>query len=144
MLVLAAVALAGCGGDVTQENDYVEQVGAAQRAYVDRFEAIRVRLTATSTVEQDRQTLADFSTATERFVAKLKAVTRPGRVADEHAELVGALERYERRIDVASRRLESGSATERAKVRTELSSSVVETQEEVVSAIAAINKALRA
>jgi hypothetical protein len=143
-LLLACAALAACGGDAEQENAYVDAVGVAQRTYVDRFDQIRTRLTATSTLDQDRQTLADFGEATERFVTTLKRVDRPGRVIDEHEQLVGALQRYERRVEAASKRLAGGSSAERAKVRTELSTSVVKTQEEVVAAIAAINKALRA
>lgn len=144
LLLACAALVTGCGGDAEEENAYVDAVSAAQRSYTNRFEQVRTRLTATSTLAQDRQTLADFGEATARFVAVLKRVERPSSVSGEHARLVGALERYERKVEAAAERLRGGSTEERAKIRTELSSAVTRTQEEVVAAIADINEALQA
>lgn len=142
LLALAALA-AGCGGDAEEKNAYVDDVQAAQRAFVNRFEQVLERLTPTSTLAQDRSTLGDFEQATGRLVTALKRVAVPEEVRDEHGRLVSAISAFRREIGSSQARLHSESAADRARVRTNLSSSVEGTQATIVTAIGDINAALR-
>lgn len=143
-MTAAAVLAAGCGnGDANAKNAYVDQVQAAQRTFVNRFTLVRKRLTATSDLRQDRATLSDFGGATRRFVAALRGIAPPAAVKAQHGRLVAAVRAYETEVDQAGRRLGAGSASERAAVRTQLSSQVEATQEKVQKAISDINAGLR-
>lgn len=143
LLACLATLTVGCGGGAEAKNAYVEDVQVAQRAFVARFEQVRGRLTATSTLEQDRATLGDFGKATAGFVAALRGVTPPAEVREEHGRLVAAVLAYEREVERAGKRLSGGSAQERARVRTELSSSVERTQAQIAKAVGEINRGLR-
>ncbi len=141
--LVVATAAAGCGGDAAADNAYVERVGAAQRSYVARFDAVLRRLTPTSTPAQDRDTLAAFGQATRRFATALRAAGPPDGVRAEHGRLVAAVTGYQRRLARAAERLRSGSVADRARARTELSSGAAATQAAITDAVAAINAALR-
>ena len=145
VLCLLAVAgtAAGCGGDAEAKNAYVDDVQVAQRAFVSRFDQVRGRLTATSTIAQDRRTLTDFAGAARRFTTELREITPPEAVRQEHAGLMAAVDETTRGLEAAAARLRDGSARARARVRTELSSGIEAGQERIVAAIAAINTALR-
>ena len=142
LLACAAVG-AGCGGDADSKNAYVDDVQRAQRSFVTRFDQVRERLTATSTLAQDRATLGDFGTATAAFVTALGRVTPPEDVRAEHERLVAAVKEYERQVERAASRLRGGSVQDRAQVRTELSSGVGSTQARIATAIEEINAGLR-
>jgi len=142
LLALAGLAV-GCGGGAGEKNAYVEDVQAAQRMFVTRFDQVRKRLTATSTLAQDRATLGDFGTATGTFVTALKRVKAPAAVREQHRRLIAAVVAYQREVERAAVRLRSGSSQDRARVRTELSSSVEGTQARIAGAIGDINAGLR-
>lgn len=142
VLVLGALA-AGCGGDAEEERAYVAEVEAAQRAFVTRFDGVRDRLEATSTLAQDRATLGEFGTATEAFVAALAGIGPPAAVREEHGRLVAAVGVYRREVERAGRRLRGGAVQDRARVRTELSSRVAATQARIAEAVEDINAGLR-
>jgi len=142
-LATLVVVAAGCGGGADAKNAYVEKVQVAQRAFVARFEQVRGRLTATSTLPQDRATLGDFAQATAGFVTALRRAMPPSAVRDQHGRLVAAVLAYQRQVERAEKRLSGGSVQQRAQVRTELSSSVERTQAQIAQAIADINKGLR-
>lgn len=144
LLTAAAVLAVGCGnGDARAKNAYVDKVQVAQRTFVTRFGLVRRRLTATSDLRQDRATLADFGDATGRFVAALQRIVPPAAVKAQHGRLIAAARAYERDVEVAGRRLGAGTVTERAAVRTQLSSQVETAQETVQKAISEINAGLR-
>ena len=143
-LLLACAALAaGCGGDAEGKNAYVDDVQAAQRTFVTRFDQVRRRLTATSTLPQDRATLASFAQITGRFNATLARIEPPAGVRTQHRALVAVIARLERQFERGRARLQRGSDVDRSVVRTQLSSSVDGTQAEVSKAVADINAALR-
>lgn len=143
-LVCALIVLAsGCGGDGAQDTAYVDDVQAAQRAFVSRFAGVRDGLDVTSTLEQDRATLAAFGAAAAAFARSLERVDPPAAVREEHGVLVAAVEGYRRAVERAGRRLRGGSVRDRALVRTELSSGVEATQARVAEAIGDINAGLR-
>lgn len=143
-LLLGCTALAtGCGGDAEGKNAYVDDVQAAQRTYVTRFDQVRRRLTATSTLAQDRATLASFAQITGRFDATLARIQPPAGVRTQHRGLVAVIARLKQQFERGSVRLQRGSDADRSVVRTQLSSSVDGTQAQVSKAVADINAGLR-
>jgi hypothetical protein len=143
LLLLCAALAAGCGGDAEGENAYVEDVQAAQRTFVTRFDQVRRRLAATSTLAQDRATLASFAQITGSFDASLARIEPPAGVRKQHRALVAVIARLEQQFERGRLRLRRGSDTDRSVVRTELSSSVDDTQAQVSEAVADINAGLR-
>jgi len=143
LVSILVVLAAGCGGDAEEKNAYVDDVQVAQRAFVVRFEQVRKRLTPTSTIAQDRTSLGDFATATATFVAALGKIEPPVEVRDEHRGLVRAVADYQEQVERARAKLRDGSAPARARVRTDLSSSVEGTQAKITEAIGRINAGLR-
>ncbi|MBA2349923.1 MAG: hypothetical protein H0V81_16725 [Solirubrobacterales bacterium] len=142
-LLLLTLASGGCGDDTEAANAYVEQVQSAQRGFADSFRDVRQRLAPTSTLKQDRETLGEFSGAAQRFADQLGAITPPEAVRDEHGRLVAVVGEYKASIEAAEERLDGATPEERAAVRSELSSSVQDTQDSIGAAIGAINNALR-
>jgi len=142
-LLLAWVLAAGCGGDAEGKNAYVDDVQAAQRTFVTRFDQVRRRLTATSTLAQDRATLASFAQITGAFDATLARIEPPAGVRSQHRALVAVIARLEQQFERGRVGLQRGSAADRSIVRTQLSSSVDGTQAQVTRAVADINAGLR-
>lgn len=143
LLAAAALATGGCGGDADARNAYVDAVQEAQRAYVVKFDQVSKRLTPVSTLRQDRATLAAFGSATGSFVTALKGIEPPEAVRDEHGKLTEALVAYGRDVEAAGSRLASGSVADRARVRTDLSTSVAGTATRISGAVGDINARLR-
>lgn len=143
LLLACATAAAGCGGDAEAKNAYVEDVRAAQQTFVTRFDQVLKRLTARSTLKQDRATLSRFAAVTASLANTLDRVTPPAAVRDEHDRLVAAVVAYRRDVQRAATSLRRGSVEDRARVRTELSSRVESTQAKITAAIGAINTGLR-
>ena len=144
ILLAGAAFTAGCGGtDPDARNAYVAEVQTAQKLYVTRFEQAGKRFTTTSTLDQDRAALDAFARATQTFVTSLKDISPPEEVSDEHARLTAAMVGYAGRVTQARSDLARGSDADRARVRTELSSSVQATQERITKAIAEINAGLQ-
>lgn len=144
-LLLVALGLAGtgCGGDGKAKNAYVDEVQQAQRSFVASFDGAKARLTPTSTLAEDRSTLRSFAAAAMRFAAQLRRASPPSAVRDEHARLVRVVERYQAAVYRAAGKLTGADRAERVKVRTELSSSVSDTQAKLTEAIGQINQGLR-
>jgi hypothetical protein len=142
LLAVVALAAAGCGTDTKAENAYVDDVQRAQTAYVTRFDQSLARLTATSTLAQDRATLGQFAQITDRFGTTLQQLEPPSKVAAEHRALVAAVVAVREQFVRGRARLSGGTSRDRAVVRTQLSSAVDANQARFTKAIAAINAAL--
>ena len=144
VLLAGAALAAGCGGtDADAKNAYVAEVQTAQKLYVTRFEQVRRRFTATSTLDEDRAALDAFARTTQTFVTSLKDISPPEEVSEEHARLTAAMVGYAGRVTQARSDLARGSDADRARGRTELASSVQATQERITKAIAEINAGLQ-
>ena len=87
-LLIAAVAVAGCGGDNAEKNAYIRELTAAQMQYQTNAKRIEKGATATSTPRQDRQTLDEFSAAIADTITALRAIEPPPEVAAEHKAFV--------------------------------------------------------
>lgn len=88
-LLIAATALAGCGGDNTEKkNAYIRELTAAQTQYQTQAKRIEADATPTSTPRQDRRTLDRFSTAIAETITALRAIEPPTEVTAEHKAFV--------------------------------------------------------
>jgi uncharacterized lipoprotein YmbA len=87
-LLIAALALAACGGDNTEENAYIRELTAAQTRYQTKAKLIEEDATQTSTPRQDRRTLDRFSAAIGETIAALRAIHPPKKVRTEHKAFV--------------------------------------------------------
>jgi uncharacterized lipoprotein YmbA len=88
-LLIAALALAACGGDNTENNAYIRELTAAQTQYQKQAKRIEADATPTSTPRQDRRTLDRFSSAIASTITALRAIDPPKRVVAEHKAFVG-------------------------------------------------------
>ena len=80
VVLLAALGAAGCGGDVKQNNEYVDAVNKAQNEFAATFDRLNSQITSTSSPKQDRRTLTRFQTAIDTVVADLNKVEPPDKV----------------------------------------------------------------
>ena len=145
LLCLSSLALvaAGCGGDTDTSNDYVRAVETARQSFSTRFGQIQGQFTTTSTAAEDRRSLAQFASATTDVIKKLQAIDVPGKVQDQHGELIRAYQRYLSAITTARRTAKSDKPADLQQARTDLSSAIGPVQEAIMTAVADINDELR-
>ncbi len=141
--VLALGALAGCGGDVEESNEYVEAVNTAQSDFARTFDDLQREIDARSTPEDDAATLGKFEKAIDAVVEDLRAAEPPERVAAEHDALIDEVTRYGGIISEAREQFDSDVPREILAARTELSTDVAATSTRINRAIDAINRGLR-
>jgi glutamyl-tRNA reductase len=87
-LLIAAAALAACGGDTTDKNRYIRELTAAQTRYQTTAKRIGADATRTSSPGQDRRTLDRFATAIVDTIAALRRIDVPPQVVTEHRRFV--------------------------------------------------------
>jgi hypothetical protein len=87
-LLIAAAALAACGGDTTDKNRYIRELTAAQTSYQTTAKRIGADATRTSTPDEDRRTLDRFATAIVDTIAALRRIHVPAQVVLEHRRFV--------------------------------------------------------
>jgi hypothetical protein len=88
-LLIAAVALAACGGDTKEKNRYIRELTAAQTTYQTTAKRIEAGATKTSTPREDRRTLDRFAAAIADTIAALRGIEVPPEVVAEHRRFVG-------------------------------------------------------
>lgn len=119
--VLAALALAGCGGeDREAAATYARAVEAARTAFDRDVEAVTSRLGATSTPQRTQRGLGDLGVAAGRFEDRLRGARPPEEVAGLHRRLVGEAARYRRTLAAARGRFAEGDGSEYLRARTAL------------------------
>ncbi|MBA3748840.1 MAG: hypothetical protein H0W96_15310 [Solirubrobacterales bacterium] len=87
-LLIAAAALAACGGDTDEKNRYIRELTAAQTTYQATAERLEAGATTTSTPTEDRRTLDRFAAAINDTVAALRRIKVPPEVVAEHRRFV--------------------------------------------------------
>ncbi len=140
-IVLALVA-AGCGGDATESNSYVDRVNLAQTQFAASFERLSRELTAASTPARDRKTLKSIGTAVDATVVDLREIKPPDKVKAQHADLVEAIAAYGEAIGAAREDL-GGGAAQATRAEARLAADTARTSTRVTTAITAINQRLR-
>ena len=143
VLLLAAVGAAGCGGDVKQNNEYVDAVNKAQNEFASTFDRLNSQITSTSSPKQDRATLKRFQVAIDKVVADLNKVDPPDKVKDQHKELVGEISSYGDKLAEARKAFASSDPAKVIAAQTQLVTDVTEVSSRINSTIDSINKKLR-
>jgi hypothetical protein len=141
-LAVALVGVAGCGGSSKRNNDYIDAVNKAQNTFAATFDRLQGQISATSTVTEDRQTLAQFQAATDRVISDLKAVKPPNKVKSLHGELIHELTAYDEAIKEASRSLGAKRARQIAAAQTKLTTAVTNVSQQINDTIQKINAKL--
>jgi outer membrane murein-binding lipoprotein Lpp len=143
VVVVAALLISGCGSDNKQTNKYVDAVNKAQTDFASTFDRLSSRITATSTPEQDQQTLDGFKAAVDKVVGDLRAVEVPSKVKGLHGQLVAEISAYGAEINKAKRAFADGDPQTIEKAQTALVSAVTRVSSQINGTIDAINKKLR-
>jgi hypothetical protein len=143
VVLLSLFGVTACGSDNTKSaNTYVSAVNEAQNRFADTFDQLQREITPTSSVRQDRATLAKFSQAVDRVVAQLRAVKPPDKVKSLHTDLIAAISSY--RTEVEKARKAFASRDRKTFMRTErrFVARVQAISERINKTIAAINAKL--
>lgn len=142
-LLAAALLATGCGGqDVEESNAYVEQVNLAQSRFAASFERLAREISRTSTPEQDSGTLREIEQALSRTAEQLRRIDPPGRVADQHRQLVAAIAGFGESVGTATEGL-GGSAQRATETQARLAAETERASKRVSGALGAINRKLR-
>ena len=138
-LLLALAALAGCGGDSSENTAYVEQVNAAQTEFAATVTRVSREITPTSSSRQDQRTLARFAGAIDGVVGDLRRIEVPAEVRPEHDRLVAAMTGFGRDIDEANDALRRPSRRTLAAAQRTISRATTTVNSRINAAIGAIN-----
>jgi hypothetical protein len=87
-LLIAAVALAACGGANDRKDRYIRELTAAQTTYQASAKRIEAGATQTSTPRQDRRTLDRFAVAIADTIAALRTIDVPAEAVAQHRRFV--------------------------------------------------------
>jgi hypothetical protein len=88
-LLIAAVALAACGGANDRKDRYIRELTAAQTTYQATAKRIEAGATQTSSPRQDRRTLDRFAAAIADTIAALRRIDVPPKALAQHRRFVG-------------------------------------------------------
>jgi ABC-type phosphate/phosphonate transport system substrate-binding protein len=89
-LLVAAAALAACGGDNTEAQQYIRELTAAQTSFQREAVQLGAQPTKATTPRQDRRTLDNYAAAIADTIAALRRIDVPPEVVAEHRRLVDA------------------------------------------------------
>ena len=142
--VLAALILAGCGGnDVEKSNAYVDSVNIAQTRFASSFERLAREITSTSTPAAGRRDAAQHQRGDRRDRrGPAQDQAPPDKVKAQHDQLVEAIADYGKAITAAESKL-GGSAAQATAAEARLAADSTRTSTRVNEAVAAINQKLR-
>jgi hypothetical protein len=144
LVTVLTLALAGCGGNTKEKNDYVGSVNRAQSQFQTTFDRLQTRITATSTAAQDQKTLQRFREAVDGLLADLRHIKPPSGVKDLHGDLVGEVGQYGKVVDDAKRRFRSRDPQVVVKANTDFAAAVTRTSQAITATIDQINRKLQA
>lgn len=136
-LAIAALPVAGCGGDTEEKNDYVDQVNKVQEEAVEGLSAM-----SASSPEQGLEIFADINERFAGLVEDLEGIEPPDEVADLHEELIQVLRDFNTAYEEAGFD-ESDDPAELAPAVSEFTTAAAETQTEFGRVINEINAKLQ-
>ncbi|MBA3327254.1 MAG: hypothetical protein H0T43_03015 [Solirubrobacterales bacterium] len=141
-LLLVLAALAGCGGDSSENTAYVDQVNAAQAEFAATVSQVSREITSTSSAREDQRTLARFEGAIDGVVGDLRRIDVPTDVRPEHDRLVSAMTGFGDDIEVANAALRRPSRRTLADAQRTISRATMTVNSRINAAIGAINDKL--
>ena len=145
LLVISLLVATGCGGsDTKAANAYVAATNQAVTSFENTFTSLQSDFTATSTPQQDVQTLNRFDAAVQSTVRLLQAIRPPASVSALHRRLVAAVEGYQPVIQQAKTGFTAVDTKAVIAARTRFSASLANVTTKITAQIEAINRKLRA
>ena len=138
-LLLAAVALAACGGDTAEKNDYVEKVNKAQTDFADGISKAQGGATATN----GKKVFDDMAASIDKVVADLRAVEPPDDVTSQHDRLVGELEKFGAAVEKAGASITSNDPQKIAAAQADFAKEASGVSTKIGSTIQEINAKLQ-
>ncbi len=88
-LLIAAVALAACGGGNADKQRYLDELTAAQMRFQTDQEQLEADATKSTSSQANRRALNSFATAIKDTIEALRSIDVPPEVAAEHRRFVG-------------------------------------------------------
>lgn len=124
-LLIAAAALAACGGDNTEANRYVSELTAAQTSFQRTAIELGAQPTKSTTPRQDRRTLERYAEAIADTIAALRMIDVPPEVVAEHRRLVTAFTTWHADIERFTAAIEKPTAAGLRRARTRIAAATV-------------------
>jgi hypothetical protein len=143
-LLVAAVALSGCGDEANSraaKNAYVRELNAAQKEFATNASTVSQQGKTTS-IGQYRRTLRRFEDTIADFATKLRGITVPRIVQDEHEQLVAALTRFGTDFEQVTRVLNNPNARALGEAQNAITTATQRANARIEAAAAAIDSKL--
>src|SRR5687768_4110306 len=93
VVLLAVPALAACGEDTDEQNDYVDEVNGVTTGLNDELDRISSEVTSISDPQEAADAFATLRDAVRSAAAELERIDPPEEVAELHDQLAGEVER---------------------------------------------------
>jgi hypothetical protein len=143
-LLVAAVALSACGEEANTRaatNAYVRELNAAQREFATNATTVSEQGKTTS-IGQYRRTLRRFEDTISDFATKLRGITVPSVVQEEHEQLVAALTRFGTDFEQVTRVLNNPNARTLGEAQNAIATATQRANARIEAAAAAIDSKL--
>ncbi len=142
--ILAALALAACGGsDKKEQNAYAREVNAAQSKFASTVRTVSEEVRPGSSVSRQQRTLRRFEAAIDGVVEDLRDIDPPSEVEREHERLVAVLRGFGADIEKANEAMRNPTPRSIDVAKQRVASATQSVNARVDAAIAAINVKLR-
>jgi hypothetical protein len=142
-LVLAALAVAACGGSNGDRDGYVKALNKAQAGLAQRFTRLQARITPTSTAAQDVRTLQAYEAAVGTTVRDLRAIDPPAGFDALHRRFIGEVGDYGAALRSARAQLKGDDPRAILAAQGRLKDDVAATGRRLNATIAQINQKLQ-
>jgi len=142
LVAVSALAVAACGEDTEEKNDYVDQVNEVTTTLNEGLTEISSGAAATSP-EEASTVFADFGAQLDSAAADIEGIEPPEDVADLHDELVTQIQELGATATNAADEIKAGGVAAVTGVATEFITEATTASTEVDSTITEINSTLQ-
>ena len=142
LVAASALAVAACGGDTEEKNDYVDQVNEVTKTLNEGLTEVSSGTAATSP-KQAATVFSDFGEQLDTAAADIEGIEPPEDVADLHDQLVTQVDDLGAAATNAADEIEAGGAAAVTGVATEFITAATTASTEVDATITEINSVLQ-
>lgn len=142
LVAASALAVAACGGDTEEKNDYVDAVNEVTTTLNQGLTEVSSGAAATSP-EEAATVFADFGDQLDTAASDLEEIEPPGDVTDLHDKLVAQTKDLGATATNAADEIEAGGAAAITGVATEFIAEATTASTEVDATISEINDTLQ-
>ncbi len=139
----AAFAVAACGGDTQEKNDYVGAVNEVTTTLNTGLTTISSEAATVNSPEQAEGVFTDFAMQLDAAAADISQITPPDDVAELHDQLVGDIQTLSAEASAAADEIKAGGAASVAAVATRFIGEANTLSAEIDSTISEINGKLQ-